>query len=61
VSADWSKPQPDITRAIIILHGRLRNADVRRRPQRRQDAHLCVRARGAVRPARLRRGEVNSA
>jgi pimeloyl-ACP methyl ester carboxylesterase len=28
VSADWSKPQPDITRAVIILHGRLRNADV---------------------------------
>jgi pimeloyl-ACP methyl ester carboxylesterase len=28
VSADWSKPQPDISRAVIILHGRLRNADV---------------------------------
>src|SRR5580704_17954175 len=28
VSADWSKPQSDITRAVIILHGRLRNADV---------------------------------
>ena len=28
LSADWSKPQPDITRAVIILHGRLRDADV---------------------------------
>lgn len=27
VSADWSKPQPDITRAVLILHGMLRNAD----------------------------------
>jgi pimeloyl-ACP methyl ester carboxylesterase len=28
VSADWSNSLPDITRAILILHGRLRNADV---------------------------------
>jgi pimeloyl-ACP methyl ester carboxylesterase len=28
VSSDWSKPQPGITRAILVLHGRLRNADV---------------------------------
>jgi pimeloyl-ACP methyl ester carboxylesterase len=28
VSADWSKPLPGITRAILVLHGRLRNADV---------------------------------
>jgi pimeloyl-ACP methyl ester carboxylesterase len=28
VSGDWSKPEPGITRAVIILHGRLRNADV---------------------------------
>lgn len=28
VSADWSHPLPEITRAVIILHGRLRNADV---------------------------------
>jgi pimeloyl-ACP methyl ester carboxylesterase len=28
VSADWSKPLPDINRAVLILHGRLRNADV---------------------------------
>ena len=28
VSSDWSKPQPSITRAVVILHGRLRNADV---------------------------------
>jgi pimeloyl-ACP methyl ester carboxylesterase len=28
VSADWSKPLPGIVRAIVVLHGRLRNADV---------------------------------
>ena len=28
VSRDWSKPQPDITRALLVFHGRLRNADV---------------------------------
>ena len=28
VSADWTKPLPGITRAILVLHGRLRNADV---------------------------------
>ncbi|MEN3289582.1 MAG: hypothetical protein V7634_3882 [Bradyrhizobium sp.] len=28
VSGDWSKPEPAITRAVIVLHGRLRNADV---------------------------------
>ena len=28
VSADWSSPLPDITRAVLVLHGRLRNADV---------------------------------
>ena len=28
VSADWSKPLPGITRAVLVLHGRLRNADV---------------------------------
>jgi pimeloyl-ACP methyl ester carboxylesterase len=28
VSRDWSKPQPDITRAIVFFHGKLRNADV---------------------------------
>src|SRR6201994_1021129 len=28
VSGDWSKPEPGITRAVIVLHGRLRNADV---------------------------------
>jgi hypothetical protein len=27
-SADWSNPLPDITRAVLVLHGRLRNADV---------------------------------
>jgi len=28
VSRDWSKPQPEVTRALIIFHGKLRNADV---------------------------------
>ena len=28
VSADWSTPLPNITRAVLVLHGRLRNADV---------------------------------
>jgi pimeloyl-ACP methyl ester carboxylesterase len=28
VSADWSRPLPDISRAVLVLHGRLRNADV---------------------------------
>ncbi|TWT13873.1 alpha/beta hydrolase [Reyranella sp. CPCC 100927] len=28
VSADWSQPLPQIERAVIVLHGRLRNADV---------------------------------
>lgn len=27
LSADWSKPRPDITRAVLVLHGALRNAD----------------------------------
>src|ERR1700755_1935132 len=28
VSADWSRPLRDIPRAVLVLHGRLRNADV---------------------------------
>jgi pimeloyl-ACP methyl ester carboxylesterase len=28
VSADWANPLPEITRAVLVLHGRLRNADV---------------------------------
>ena len=28
VSADWSHPLPEMTRAVVVLHGRLRNADV---------------------------------
>ncbi|BAR57651.1 hypothetical protein ACVIWV_007132 [Bradyrhizobium diazoefficiens] len=27
LSRDWSMPQPAISRAVIVLHGRLRNAD----------------------------------
>jgi pimeloyl-ACP methyl ester carboxylesterase len=27
-SADWSNPLPEVTRAVLVLHGRLRNADV---------------------------------
>ncbi len=26
-SVDWNKPQPDVTRALVVFHGRLRNAD----------------------------------
>ncbi len=28
LSADWTKPQPGITRAVLVFHGRLRDADV---------------------------------
>ena len=28
VSSDWSAPLPNITRAVLVLHGRLRDADV---------------------------------
>lgn len=28
LSVDWNKPQPSITRVIIVFHGKLRNADV---------------------------------
>ncbi len=27
VSADWAHPQPQITRALLVFHGKLRNAD----------------------------------
>jgi pimeloyl-ACP methyl ester carboxylesterase len=27
VSRDWDRPQPGVTRAIIVIHGKLRNAD----------------------------------
>lgn len=38
VSSDWSKPLPGITRAILVLHGRLRNADVYYRSARAAQA-----------------------
>ncbi|WP_345815379.1 alpha/beta hydrolase [Paraburkholderia sp. PREW-6R] len=28
LSKDWSVPQPHVTRAVIVIHGKLRNADV---------------------------------
>ena len=28
LSADWNVPQPQIERAVIVIHGKLRNADV---------------------------------
>ncbi|WP_207483257.1 hypothetical protein [Arenibaculum pallidiluteum] len=31
VSADWTRPLPGIRRAVVVLHGRLRNADTYRR------------------------------
>jgi hypothetical protein len=46
VSADWSSPLPDITRAVLVLHGRLRNADVYYRSART--------AQAAAKPARPR-------
>jgi pimeloyl-ACP methyl ester carboxylesterase len=38
VSSDWSNPLPGITRAILVLHGRLRNADVYYRSARTAQA-----------------------
>jgi pimeloyl-ACP methyl ester carboxylesterase len=38
VSSDWSNPLPGITRAILVLHGRLRNADVYDRSARTAQA-----------------------
>ena len=38
VSADWTKPQPAITRAVLVLHGRLRDADVYYRSARTAQA-----------------------
>lgn len=28
LSRDWERPLPDVTRAVLVIHGRLRNADV---------------------------------
>jgi hypothetical protein len=28
VSGDWSKPEPEVTRAVLVFHGLLRDADV---------------------------------
>ena len=28
VSRDWNAPQPEVTRAVLVFHGRLRDADV---------------------------------
>ena len=38
VSADWTRPQPSITRAVLVLHGRLRDADVYYRSARTAQA-----------------------
>ena len=38
VSSDWSVPLPAITRAVLVLHGRLRNADVYYRSARAAQA-----------------------
>ena len=27
LSRDWARPLPDVTRAVVVIHGRLRNAD----------------------------------
>jgi pimeloyl-ACP methyl ester carboxylesterase len=38
VSGDWSSPLPGITRAVLVLHGRLRDADVYDRSARTAQA-----------------------
>jgi pimeloyl-ACP methyl ester carboxylesterase len=38
VSADWSSPLPDITRAVVVVHGVTRNADVYFRSAKRAQA-----------------------
>src|ERR1700733_7453128 len=38
VSSDWSVPLPAISRAVLVLHGRLRNADVYYRSARAAQA-----------------------
>jgi pimeloyl-ACP methyl ester carboxylesterase len=38
VSSDWSVPLPAVTRAVLVLHGRLRNADVYYRSARAAQA-----------------------
>src|SRR5450631_1853114 len=38
VSGDWSNPLPGITRAVLVLHGRLRNAEVYERSARTAQA-----------------------
>ena len=38
VSADWTNPLPRITRAVLVLHGRLRDADVYDRSARAAQA-----------------------
>ncbi|MGO4333611.1 alpha/beta hydrolase [Labrys sp. KB_33_2] len=43
VSADWSKPLPQVDRAVLVLHGRLRDADVYFRS--------ALKAQAAARPA----------
>ena len=38
VSKSWTAPQPDVTRAVLVLHGRLRNADVYYRSAKKAQA-----------------------
>jgi hypothetical protein len=38
VSGDWSNPLPGITRAVLVLHGRLRDADAYERSARTAQA-----------------------
>jgi hypothetical protein len=38
VSGDWSRPLPGITRAVLVLHGRLRNAEAYYRSARTAQA-----------------------
>ncbi|WP_246794270.1 alpha/beta hydrolase [Burkholderia perseverans] len=46
LSRDWDQPAPDVTRAVIVIHGKLRNAD--RYFKSAQAARAAAREQGAV-------------
>jgi pimeloyl-ACP methyl ester carboxylesterase len=48
VSADWSSPLPDITRAVVVAHGVTRNADVYFRSAKRAQVVAGEAGKGAI-------------
>jgi hypothetical protein len=48
VSADWSSPLPDITRAVVVVHGVTRNADVYFRSGKRAQTAAGEAGKGAI-------------